>query len=334
MRWWSRRAPSGAGLTARSRAGAKAMRAGLAVVGVLLLLAAPVLAAETDLSGRYQGTGRGQSTVLDLTQTGETLQGTFQFADGAQGSLQGQWIGRTVKGMILIPGVGQARFEARPAPREQLELRIIEPGKLTDAVFVRIGPVGGGEEPAGQTAAAPQSTASFMIEDNGVTVGPYSVVQMVEKLRLGIVKPDQRVRRSNRLGWMTAAGVPELRAAAEQAGVTLPPAPPPAVSALEDTPDLDEPNETETVHDAATEIATAGRPNAPTDLLNTTVACLENALTPLREQDWRQFLFDMRSGTAPADGSTLEQAFPGLEGALKDLEPRYAGLGTIVKGCL
>jgi hypothetical protein len=306
----------------------------LMLVAWVVALAAPAQAA-SDLSGLYHGTGRGQATMLELTQSGTQLQGRFFFPDGAQGSLQGQWNGNMATGRINIPGVGAARFEAR-ASGDSLRLHIFEPGRVTEAVFVRAAPPGA--PPVEGQPTAP-GTAMFFVDVAGVTVGPYSAAQLIDKLERGVLALDQPVRRSDQGDWLPAAKIPELQAAIAQrkaATAKPPPAPKPSEQGggSAETPQEDEYADAgDPLRAAAQEIAAAGRPDASSDDLDSTAACLLYALSTLTPADRRQFLADIRTGLA-ADASPLAQRFPGFDGALKRLDARYPGLDDAVKACL
>ncbi|MBX6321236.1 MAG: DUF4339 domain-containing protein [Rhodospirillaceae bacterium] len=191
------------------------------IVGALAVaaaVAAPALAA--DLRGRYQGTGRGRDTVLEMSQIGDVVHGRFRFPDGATGVLAGRAHGTVATGTITVPAIGTARFRADLLP-EGLRLRIVEPGRVTQAMFVPVPP------PAPAVPETPQGTVRFFLQQNGVAVGPYTAAQMLEKHRTGALAADQPVRRSDSSRWQPAASVPELRAAFPRPGGDAPASPEP-----------------------------------------------------------------------------------------------------------
>ncbi len=196
---------------------------GLRVLTGVMALAAAVLStsAAADLSGRYQGTGRGQGTILDMSQIGDVVHGQFRFADGATGLLEGRTRGAVATGTITIPGVGRAGFRADLLP-EGLRLRVVEPGRVTQAMFVPAPPL-----PAPAAPEMPRSSVTFFLQQSGVAVGPYTTAQMLEKRRTGALAPDQPVRRSDGTEWQPAASVPELESAFPQPAASAAPRPAP-----------------------------------------------------------------------------------------------------------
>jgi hypothetical protein len=185
------------------------MRAVLLAV-FAILFAGPAMA--DDLSGRYQGPGAPeQATIIDITQTGTALTGEFRGAGGGRGTLEGEVRGTAAAGLIVVPAVGQARFEMQSVP-EGLRLRIFDPGKTTEVVLRRIGPA---EDTRPEPAAAP-ATLSYYVAEDGTAAGPFTLEQVLARLRAAGATGDRQVWRSDTQVWVRADSLPELAAAMQQ----------------------------------------------------------------------------------------------------------------------